>query len=65
MATIIIPKRIANDDDLVVIPKKQLDALIASAVDKIHEQEILRWSRAARRLLRSGKLSKLTSLREL
>ncbi len=65
MATIIIPKRLANDDDLVVIPKKQLDALIASATDKALEQEVLRWSRDARRLHRAGKLPKLASLREL
>ncbi len=65
MATVIIPKRLANDDDLVVIPKKQLDALIASATDKVLEQEVLRWSRDARRLHRAGKLPKLASLRVL
>jgi hypothetical protein len=65
MATIIIPKRLAHDDDLVVIPKKQLDALIAGATNKVLEREILRWSRDARRLHRAGKLPKLASLRGL
>ena len=65
MSSIIIPKGLAAGDDLVVVPKRQLDALIAGAVDKIMEQEILRWSRDAKRRHRAGKLPELTSLREL
>jgi RNase P protein component len=65
MGTIIIPKRLANDDDLVVIPKKQFDELIASATDKVLEKAVLGWSRDARRLHRVGKLPKLVSLRSL
>ena len=65
MATITIPKKLAGSDDLVVIPKKELDALIARADAEVREQDILRWSREAKRLHRAGKLPKLTSLREL
>jgi hypothetical protein len=65
MGTITIPKKFSHDDDLVVIPKKQLDQLIASATDKVLERALLDWSRDARRLHRAGKLAKLTSLRSL
>jgi hypothetical protein len=65
MATITIPKKLAGSDDLVVIPKKELDALIARADAEVREQDILQWSREAKRLHRAGKLPKLTSLREL
>jgi hypothetical protein len=63
MATITIPKRLAGKDDLVVIPKKELDALIARAESAVGEQDVLHWSREAKRLHRAGKLPKLTSLR--
>jgi hypothetical protein len=65
MATITIPKKLAGSDDLVVIPKKELDALIARAGAEVRERDILQWSRDAKRLHREGKLPKLNSLREL
>lgn len=65
MATITIPKKLAGSDDLVVIPKKELDALIARADAEVRYQDILQWSREGKRLHRAGKLPKLTSLREL
>jgi hypothetical protein len=65
MGTIIIPKTLAAGDDLVVVPKRQLDALIADATDKVLEKDILKWSREAKRRHRAGKLPKFTSLREL
>src|SRR5665647_1286569 len=65
MATITIPKKLAGRDDLVVIPKKEFDDLIARAESAVGEQDILRWSREAKQLHRAGKLPKLTSLRGL
>jgi hypothetical protein len=59
MATITIPKKLAANDDLVVIPKKELDALIARAGNAVSEQDALRWSREAKKLHRIGKLAKL------
>ena len=63
MATITIPKTLAGRDDLVVIPKKEFDDLIARAESAVGEQDILRWSREAKQLHRAGKLPKLTTLR--
>jgi hypothetical protein len=65
MGTITIPKKMAGKDDLVVIPKKELDALIERAGEAVTEANILRWSREARQLKRAGKLPKLRSLRDL
>ena len=65
MATITIPKKLAGRDDLIVIPKKEFDDLIARAESAVGEQDILRWSREAKQLHRAGKLPKLTSLRGL
>ena len=63
MATITIPKKLAANDDLVVIPKKGLDALIERAGEEVTEKNILRWARDARRLGKVGKLPPLSSLR--
>ena len=65
MARIIIPKKLAGSDDLVIIPKKEFDDLSARAENAVGEQEVLRWSREAKQLHRAGKLPKLTSLRRL
>jgi len=65
MATITIPKKLAGRDDLIVIPKKEFDDLIARAESAVGEQDILRWSREAKQLHHAGKLPKLTSLRGL
>ena len=54
-----IPRRLAGKDDLVVIQRKELDELIARAGDPVSQQDVLRWSREARKLRRAGKLSKL------
>ena len=60
MATITIPKKLAGSDDLVIIPKKELDELIARAGEPVSEKDVLRWSREAKKLHQSGKLSKLS-----
>ena len=59
METITIPKKLAGKGDLVVIKKKELDALVARAGDPVTEQDVLRWSREAKKLHRAGKLLKL------
>lgn len=59
MVTLTIPKKLAGKDDLVVIPKKELEELIARAGDPVSKQDILRWSREAKKLRRAGKLAKL------
>jgi hypothetical protein len=65
MVTITIPKELSEHGELVVIPKKELDELIARASDVVGEKEILHWSREARRMKRAGKLPVLRSLRKL
>ena len=59
MVTITIPKKLTGKGELVVIPKKELDALIERAGEPVTEQNILRWAREARKLHRAGKLPKL------
>jgi hypothetical protein len=49
----------ADKDDLIVIPKKALDALIERAGEAASEKDVLSWSREAKRLHRAGKLKKL------
>ena len=60
MATITIPKKLAGSDDLVVIPKKELQALIVRAGEAVSTATVLRWSRDAKQLHRARKLSKLS-----
>jgi hypothetical protein len=64
MATITIPKKLASKDDLVVIPKKELDALIERAERNVTQRDILRWAREARRLGKAGKLQPLSTLQK-
>lgn len=45
--------------ELVIMPKKELDELLVRAGNPISEQEMLRWSREAKKLHRVGKLAKL------
>lgn len=59
MATITIPKDLTDQGDLVVIPKKELEALLERAGEPVSERDILRWSREAKKLHRSGRLRKL------
>jgi len=63
MVTITIPKTLSQRGDLVVIPKKEFDALVARA--DITDSDVLRWSREAKRLHRQKKLPTLRSLKEL
>ena len=60
MATITISRKLAPKDDLVIIPKKEFDALVARARDTVTEQNVLQWSRDAKKMYRTGKLAKLS-----
>ena len=60
MAMITIPKKLAGNDDLVVIPKKEFDELIARAGNSVSEENVLKWSREAKKLRRAGKLARLS-----
>jgi hypothetical protein len=62
MARMTIPKAFAGSDDLVIVPKKEYDELLARAENSVGEQDVLRWSREAKQLHRVGKLPKLISL---
>ena len=59
MTTITIPKKIAGMGDLVVLPKKEFDALVVRAEAIVTEADVLRWSREAKKLRRARKLPKL------
>lgn len=65
MVTLIIPKKITRRGELVLIPKKDLEKLIARAGNSVREKDVLRWSREVRLLKRVGKLPVLRSLRAL
>ena len=59
MTTITISRKLAPKDDLIVIPKKEFDALIVRARDVVTEQDVLHWSRDAKKMYSTGKLAKL------
>ena len=65
MIGITIPKKLSRIGDLVLIPKKDLEALIERAKDIVGEKDILRWSREARALKRAGSLPILRNLRTI
>ena len=60
MATVTIPKKLIGKDDIVIIPKREFDALIARAGDSVTERDVLRWSREAKKLRRADKLLRIT-----
>lgn len=74
MADVItIPKRITGREELVVLSRKEYERLMG--VEKkgkvgeenkeiVTEEDVLRWSREARRLKKQGKLPLLRSLKE-
>jgi hypothetical protein len=65
MISITIPKKLSRIGDLVLIPKKDLEALIDRARNAVGEKDILRWSREARAIKRAGNLSILRNLRTI
>jgi len=56
---ITIPKELVKEGELIVIPRKKYEQLLEG--QKITEEDVLRWTREARRLKRTGKLAKLKS----
>ncbi|HCB35552.1 MAG: hypothetical protein A2W52_03240 [Candidatus Taylorbacteria bacterium RIFCSPHIGHO2_02_49_25] len=65
MITITVSKNALQDDELVAIPRRELEALVARAEGAVNEKDILRWSREARILKLAGKLPRLRSFRGL
>ena len=61
MVTITIPNNLSRKGELVLIPKKELEALILRASSIVAEKDIFRWSREARRMKRAGTLPILRS----
>ncbi|MBS4028080.1 MAG: hypothetical protein KGZ58_05510 [Ignavibacteriales bacterium] len=57
-----IPKAMTGKEELVIIPKKILELLLK---DNSGEDEVLRWSREAKKMKKAGKLSLLHSLKDL
>lgn len=57
MDKVIIPQKLARKGELVVIPKKEYEKLLER--QKVTAEDVLRWTRQAKFLLRNGKLPKL------
>lgn len=54
---ITIPKKLAKEGELVIIPKKEYDKLLKK--QKVTAEDVLRWTREAKSLKRIGKLPEL------
>ncbi len=70
MVTITIPHKISKKEDLIAISRKEYAILLAAfrilkEKKQISENDILRWSKEARMLKKTGKLAVLRSLKEL
>jgi len=72
MVTITIPKKISINENLVAIPRKEYE-LLRSVFEilkerkekkEITENDILRWSREAKKLKKTGRLLVLRSLKD-
>ncbi len=59
-----IPKSITGREELVILPRKELDKLLQER-DSVNEENILRWSVEAKKLKKIGKLPVLRSLKSL
>ena len=60
---ITIPKEITGNEELVVLLRRDLEKILKER--SLTENDVLRWSREAKRLKRQGKLSILESLTSL
>ncbi len=70
MNVLTIPRTLAKNDDLVVVPRKQYELVLRMArgskmMDKKLESELASLSREAHLLKRKGKLPLLKSLKDL
>jgi len=54
---ITIPQRLSKKGELVVIPKKEYEKLLAQ--QKVTPEDVLRWTREAKMLKKIGKLPEL------
>lgn len=62
ISSFIIPKTITGKEDLVILPRKIFEQL---ARKDVCEHDVLRWSKEAKKLKKSGKLQKPCSLKDL
>lgn len=63
MLFITIPKSITGDEELIVLPRPAFERLLEEK--SVSEDAVLRWSREAKKLKRTGGLTILKSLRNL
>ena len=56
---IIIPKELAKEGELVLIPRKKYEEFLRA--QKVTEEDVLRWTKEAKILKKMGKLPKLRS----
>ena len=56
---ITIPKELAKEGELNIIPRKKYERLLEG--QKVTEKDVLRWTKEARLLKKTGKLPKLKS----
>jgi len=57
--TVTIPKDLAREGELILIPRKQYEKLLDS--QKVTAEDVLRWAKEARILKKIGRLPKLKS----
>lgn len=57
---ITIPRDLAKEGELILIPRKQYEKLLES--QKVTEEDVLRWAKEVRILKKTGKLPKIESL---
>lgn len=60
---ITIPRELTGNEELVVLPRRDLEKILKEK--SLTEDDILRWSREARKLKKQGKLVVLESLKTL
>ncbi len=70
MTTITIPQKITKNRDLIAIPRKEYEILLGAfkilkEKKQVTAEDILRWSKEAKRLKRAGRLPLLRSLKDL
>lgn len=59
-----IPKSITGSEELVILPKKELEKILSHASD-VRESDILCWSSEAKKWKKAGQLPVLRSLKFL
>ncbi|OGM96288.1 MAG: hypothetical protein A3B86_04055 [Candidatus Yanofskybacteria bacterium RIFCSPHIGHO2_02_FULL_38_22b] len=62
-AFITIPKEITGNEELVILPRRDLDKILKEK--SLTEDDVLRWSKEVKKLKKQGKLPILESLASL